>query len=103
MPGNLLGKLISEEFPHIALIMLTSTGDDKEKFHLCKEIMTLGFSDFIEKDKFNNEAAINKHLNEVINLPSVLAKQHLKRKLSDFRYAIEHALVEADEAQKELF
>jgi FixJ family two-component response regulator len=99
MTGQELGAVINDRFPHIALVMLTGRGDWQTKFELCQQLMRIGFCDFIDKASFKS-AQIFSHLERIVNLPSVQAKQKLKLRLTNIEDYLRHLGGEINQAKK---
>lgn len=80
--GEELGGLISEKYPHIAMVILTGAGDVAKRYERCQSVLRKGFIDFRDKADFGGFTKdIHSILNEIISLPSFKAKQDHKKSI----------------------
>jgi FixJ family two-component response regulator len=91
--GDLLGEEIAQKYPHIASIILTGDGSIETKYIRCQSVMRKGFCDFRDKADFKAED-IAKTIKTIFELPSVQAKQKLKKRA----YIAEQSLSEKEKA-----
>jgi FixJ family two-component response regulator len=73
--GEELVQIISKEFPHVAIAMLTGHGD----IDLAIRLLRLGICDYIGKENFKTNAQIKETFERIFSSPSFLTKQKLKK------------------------
>jgi DNA-binding NarL/FixJ family response regulator len=74
LDGIDVGAIISEKYPHIACIMLTTS----PSVLLCQRAMRIGFCDFLDKSEVEEIASITNELKRIETLPAVQIKRKLK-------------------------
>ncbi len=78
--GERLAKIISDEFPHVSLVMLTGKGDIEERYELAKRLLRMGFCDFIDKSEFHS-TLIKAAFERIFSSQSLAVKQKMKTRI----------------------
>lgn len=101
LDGLEVGRRIANSYPYISSVMLTGGSANLET---CQRAMRIGFCDFLDKaSDISPEDVLYETLNYLETLPSIKAKQDLKKRLFDSEFHIKQLSKEIRNSQKEYF